>query len=410
MKAGDSSVTTRSVGVCLKAMTSFPHAQALRIAAVATVSASIALAAGTATAERPRTTRNRGFSAEDARVFVAAAKKKKKGKRSKKRRGRKGRNSSGSLAPITECTIGTNDLIHEKIDVSAQVSMMRKMSGSAASRAEASSIYHAIEVGRLAGIYLPPRGVVSARGRMMSPQKGYWQLIPKGELSTCVVGPDGEAPMIVYRENLAPSQIDAAISSAWKSCGLPQVTHQCTYDRNLERPPEKESECESDDDCLAIPGAGNKCNLETNTCFHEFGPGHIDTCEQPRCTPGIPATVDPQCGMTVTRELRECLPVPGEVCGVCENAGKGASACHKQNERKHHAEIRKCKDEHSPAKTAGYTAKCLAQMAKCVDGSPIACAKSAQCMVDPKPVKEYRDCLNRESQRYQERSQECIRE
>lgn len=385
-------------------MTSPPHAQALRIAAVATVSAAIALAAGTATAERPHTTRNRGFSADDAQVFAAAARKKK----GKKRRGRKGRNSSKKTSLITECTIGTNDLIHEKIDVSAQVSMMRKMSGSAASRAEASSIYHAIEVGKLAGIYLPPRGVVSARGRMMSPQRGYWQLIPKGELSTCVVGPDDEPPMIVYRENLTPSQIDAAISSAWKSCGVPLLTHQCTYDRNLERPAE-ENECESDDDCLSIPGAGNRCNLETNTCFHEFGPGHIDTCEQPRCTPGIPATVDPQCGMTTTRELRECLPVPGEVCGVCENGGKGASACHRKNDKRHRAEIKTCKSKHSPGKTAGYTVKCLAHMAKCVDGSPIDCAKAGQCMVDPAPVREYQECLNKEAKRYHERQQVCVR-
>lgn len=391
---------------------SSPQGRGLRIAALLTFAAGLALAASPATAKRPSVTRNRGFSAEAAQVYTASKTNKKrrgrKGKKNKKKR--RGRNKGSSLASQggPPCTIGTDDLIHQQIDVSAQTSLMRKMSGSAKTRTEASSIYHAIEDGTLAGIYLPPRKVVSDRGRRMSPAKGYWQMIPSGKLSACITNPQGEPPMIVYREKLSEGQIDVAISSAWKSCGLP-LTHTCTYDRNLERPAKNIGECDTDEDCLA-QGQGNRCDTNTHTCYTEFPDQPLNLCVQPRCHPGVPATVQPQCGVTPTRELLECLPVVGDVCGVCENGGPGAGPCHKKNERRHKKEVASCKADHSPTKTAIFAFGCLEHMAKCVEGDAIACAKSLPCLVDPKPVREYQDCLNKEAKRYLDRGQKCTRQ
>ncbi len=206
---------------------SFPSGRGFRIAALLAFAAGVALVAAPAIAKRPNVTRNRGFSAEDARVYGARGNKKQKKRR--ERKGKKARKKRKEApVPKAACTIGTEDLIRQPIHASARTSLMRKMSGSETTRAEASSIYRAIVDGTLAGISLEPPKASTPRQRVL----------PPGALSACLTHTDGKPPTIVVREKLNKDQIDTAISSAWKACGLP-TTHACTYASPLKRPSSK---------------------------------------------------------------------------------------------------------------------------------------------------------------------------
>lgn len=202
---------------------SSPRAHGFRIAALMAFAAGVALVAAPAIAKRPNVTRNRGFSAEDARVYGARGKKQKKRRERKGKKARKKRKEAP--VPKAACTIGTEDLIRQPIHASARTSLMRKMSGSETTRAEASSIYRAIVGGTLAGISLEPPKASTPRQRVL----------PPGALSACLTHTDGKPPTIVVREKLNKDQIDTAISSAWKACGLP-TTHACRYESPLKRP------------------------------------------------------------------------------------------------------------------------------------------------------------------------------
>lgn len=161
--------------------------------------------------------------------------------------------ASGTPIAAATCVWKTSDIIDKRIDVSAQKSLMRQMSKGPPKSTHASAMLSAIKSGRLAGIYLPPRKAVSDRGKLLSPPKGYWQLIPSGKHSVCLRQPSNLPPMIVYRENLSAAQIDAALVSAWKTCGLPTPVPGCGYNVNLHPP-----ECTTDSQCIAA-GTGNRC-------------------------------------------------------------------------------------------------------------------------------------------------------
>ncbi len=351
----------------------------------------------------PAATMLTGRSAE-----AAMAKKGKKKKRRAKRKRRQKKKQQAAAALASTCEVRTSDIIQTKIDIGAQYSMMRKMSGDETSRLEASSILHAIDTGALAAVLLPPRKAVSDRGQRMSPQRGYWTMIPKGKNSVCLKEPAGEAPMILYRENLQPPQIDAAITKAWKDCEIRPVPRACEYIVDLHKP---DWDCTTDEECQDRHGSELYfCNPDTHTCALDMAETELETsCElPPNCIVGNPASTMTNCGGSWGDNL--CLPRAGKKCGVCQGQTNKAKTCHDKNNEKHTKARAKCKADHSPGKTAGYAAKCVAHILKCYSNplkSPKDCADAIKCGVDPEPVKQYQQCFNTENQRWSNERDRC---
>jgi hypothetical protein len=119
---------------------------------------------------------------------------------------------------------------------------MHMMSLGGEERLDASAMIAAVKKGALAGILLAPRRSVSDRGQRMSPPKGWWELIPQGQLGTCLLEPIGEPPMMLYRDkngevNFDPSVIDHTLRTMWGLCGLPTPVPACSYLVDLHKPP-----------------------------------------------------------------------------------------------------------------------------------------------------------------------------
>ncbi len=147
--------------------------------------------------------------------------------------------------PVSQCTITTSEIVHSlKIDIgnndskttSAKQAMFRMMiHGDQQTRLEASSMIKATESGALAGIFQSSKGPVAARGQRMTPQRGWWTLLPSGERSTCLKEPAGESPMIIYRtQDMQPSVLEDALKKAWRQCGIPNLPFPCVYKKNME--------------------------------------------------------------------------------------------------------------------------------------------------------------------------------
>ena len=348
-----------------------------------------------------------GLAERSAAAAPSKARKKqekKKRKRRKKRRASKKR----SVTITPPCEVRTSDIIQNKIDIGAQYSMMRKMSGDDTSRLEASSILRALDDGTLAAVLLPPRKAVSDRGQRMSPKQGYWTMIPKGQNSVCLREPAGEAPMILYRENLLPSQLDAAITEAWEACDLPRVPRACEYVVDLHKP---DWDCTSDRDCEQRHGSDQYyCNLDTHTCALDMPETPLETsCElPPNCIVGDAYSTFRNCGGSWGANL--CLPREGQTCGVCQGQTDDAEACHEKNNETHTAARAQCKAEHSFGKTAKYTVECMEHIGKCASNpvrNPKACVDAIACGVDPAPVKEFQQCMRRETDRWDQERERC---
>ncbi|MGE0473780.1 MAG: S8 family peptidase, partial [Nitrospirales bacterium] len=151
--------------------------------------------------------------------------------------------------PVPQCFVKTTDIVHsQKIDIgnndsqttSAKQSLFRMMiHGDVETRREASSMIKATESGALAGIFQRNKGPVALRGQRMTPPKGWWELIPQGQLSLCLKDPAGEAPMIIYREQeMSPPVLDDMLRNAWRQCGLPNLPFPCVYQKNLGNKPQ----------------------------------------------------------------------------------------------------------------------------------------------------------------------------
>ncbi len=154
-----------------------------------------------------------------------------------------------------QCVWHTTDIMDQRIDVSAQVPLMSMMSRGGDDRRDASAMIGAVKEGKLAGILLPPRKAVSDRGKRLSPPKGYWQLIPSGQLGTCWQEPAGEPPMILYRDTNGEQKVDSSViehtlRTQWAQCGLKTPEPPCAYLVDLVKPtpkpgsPEEEKENE----------------------------------------------------------------------------------------------------------------------------------------------------------------------
>ena len=147
-----------------------------------------------------------------------------------------------SVESPSQCVWHTSDIIDPRIDVSAQERLMAMMSRGGEERLDASAMIGAVKQGVLAGILLAPRKVVSDRGQRMTPPKGWWELIPQGQLGTCLQEPGGEPPIILYRDkngasNLDPSLIARTLRNMWGQCGLPTPDPACSYLVDLHKPP-----------------------------------------------------------------------------------------------------------------------------------------------------------------------------
>ncbi|MDR4494762.1 MAG: hypothetical protein R3B74_10105 [Nitrospirales bacterium] len=148
------------------------------------------------------------------------------------------------LVPVQppQCVWQTSDIIDQRIDISAQQRLMTMMSRGGEERLDASAMIGAVKQGSLAGILLSSRKAVSDRGQRMTPPKGWWDLIPQGQLGTCLQEPTGEPPMMLYRDTqgevtLDPSVIDHTLRTVWRQCGLPTPVPACSYLVDLQKPP-----------------------------------------------------------------------------------------------------------------------------------------------------------------------------
>lgn len=237
---------------------------------------------------------------------------------------------SALLAP---CVWKTSDIIDPSIDVSAQQSLMRAMSkGSPVAKKNASAIIGAVKSGELAGVYLPPRKAVSDRGKLLSPPKGYWQLIPTGQPSTCLTQPGNLAPMIIYREGLSESQIDAAIASAWTQCGL-QTPATCGYNVDVTKP-----ECMTHLDCI-VENLGNVC-IE-HECETQIVPNGTKPAQEKTPTPKVTP-----CWYQINCEAHQvCVGADPSaypvVTGVCKDPA-GGKACHDAAWKQLKADVHAC--------------------------------------------------------------------
>ncbi|MDH5426732.1 MAG: S8 family peptidase [Nitrospirota bacterium] len=147
--------------------------------------------------------------------------------------------------PVAQCTVKTSDIVHSlKIDIgdndssttSAKQSLLRMLiHGDLQARREASGMVKATEDGTLAGIFQSSKGPVASRGQRMIPPRGWWDLIPQGQLGMCLQEPAGEPPMIIYRnQEMQPSVLDDTLRKAWRQCGLPTPVLPCTYVKDME--------------------------------------------------------------------------------------------------------------------------------------------------------------------------------
>ena len=132
---------------------------------------------------------------------------------------------------------------------------------------------------------------------------GYWQLIPPGRNSTCLKEPAGEPPLIVYRENLQPAQIDSAVKDAWAECGLPTPDPPCGFVVNAWKPTPADPECRTDRECQE-KGLGWRClnnacvECETTKDCLRFVIGNRCTADK-RCVTDFDKLPDetPSCSM-----------------------------------------------------------------------------------------------------------------
>lgn len=146
------------------------------------------------------------------------------------------------IEPPSQCVWHTSDIIDQRIDVSAQERLMAMMSRGGEERRDASAMIGAVKQGALSGILLAPRKAVSDRGQRMIPPKGWWELIPQGQLGICLQEPVGEPPIILYRDQNGESKIDPSViahtlRATWGQCGLPTPDPACSYLVDLHKPP-----------------------------------------------------------------------------------------------------------------------------------------------------------------------------
>jgi hypothetical protein len=210
----------------------------------------------------------------------------------------------------TACTWRTSDIIEKRIDVSAQVSLMRMMNRGGQDRRDASAMIGAVKSGAIEGMFRPGLMVTVARGQRMTPPRPYWELL-QGQPSACLLEPGGEPPMIVYRDKMVDAQTDQALRAAWAQCGLPTPEPPCDYVVDREQSP--------------------PCKQATETIAACFDRGGVDcpwppSCQGDRSCKGTQAEQDAYMMCIVEKGSNELH----EKCG--EEAKEADPACFGESE------------------------------------------------------------------------------
>lgn len=282
----------------------------------------------------------------------------------------------------TQCLPGYTicDFIHPRITMGAQYALAHLYVQGGEDCALALSMLGAADRGAIVGIHKEDEG----KPALMAQRQGtaWWKLIPDGE--GAIVAELEQPPMVVFEKRLATQRhaLATEMKEAWLGSSL--------SGRWFQPPPAKKTGC-------AAPPTPRVTDEPPKVS------------EPPRCVcdPSIPATVFKQCGVASTGVARECLRVPGETCGICEGSSKKIRECLEKNDERHRAERQRCKDEHSPAKTAKYAIECTKAIAECAEGKLTACAEATRCVADPEPVREFRECLSKESARWDREVKRC---
>ena len=146
---------------------------------------------------------------------------------------------SGSECPFAPARGGpcwtTEDVIDTRIDHHAQTGLLRMFTRGGNWAAEGSAILCAVKTGALEGVYLPDQKAPALRARDAG--SGWWNILPKGQNSTCYQQPPGRAPMIVFGKPVKdnPDLTANALADAWRQCGLQASAPRC-YTATISKP------------------------------------------------------------------------------------------------------------------------------------------------------------------------------
>lgn len=283
------------------------------------------------------------------------------------------------------------DFIHQRITMEAQYALAHLYRQGGEDCMIALSILGGAENGELKGVYMEDQGEPALMARRNG--SSWWLLIPEGQ--GAIVSEHESPPMMVIEKRLAnnPVALADALKQAWNNSSMGA--------RIIEPAPPSLTPCAPEPE----PPEPEHVELPEDKVEGR-------KCPPPSCDPSIAATVYAQCGVNKHGVPIECLPVSGQTCGVCEGTSDKAAKCLKQNEATHKKERQRCKDDYSPGKVAKYSAECLKAMAECYVDKPSpgklkSCLEAAGCFVDPEPLREYQDCLNKESKRYMDEGKRC---
>lgn len=284
-------------------------------------------------------------------------------------------------APKCEPGYTICDFIHPRITMGAQYALAHLYVQGGSKCALALSMLGAAEDHEIVGIYKEDEG----KPALMAQRNGtyWWNLIGKNQ--GAIVSELETPPMVVFEKRLAnkPSVLAAELEEAWNGSSL--------AGRSFPPPPPKMHGC-------APPPKGNISDE----------PPTVSEPPKCQCDPQIPVEVMPQCPLTSIGEPGRCLAVPGSSCGVCEGLRTATKKCLETNDKRHKQERQTCKDQHSPGKTAKYAIECSKAIAECAEGKLTSCAEATECIVDPAPDREFRDCLNKEGARWEKEKKRCL--
>lgn len=272
------------------------------------------------------------------------------------------------------------DFIHPKITMAAQYSLAHLYAQGGEDCALALNILGAAERGGIVGVHKQDEGKPALLAQRNNTT--WWNLVPNGE--GAIVAEFEKPPMVVFEKRMADKPIALAyeIAEAWNGSSL--------RNKSFTPPPPKRHSC-----AAPVPKIDDE-------------PPEIIEPPQCQCFPEFPPEMN-VCGQSPTgRDLR-CLPVPGQECGVCEGENPREKACLDKNDKRHKNERKACKNEYSPEKVAKFVKECAEKAAKDCVGSKdvLACIESANCALNPKPLEDFHDCLNRETDRYQQEAKRC---
>ncbi len=118
--------------------------------------------------------------------------------------------------------LAERDVIHERIDVHAQRSIVRLSKGSRDERFISRFLLRGVQYGTLGGIYIVNQKVPALRAKALG--KGWWTLL-QGRPALCWNEPQGERPLIILGTETVKQApvLDAALVAAFRECGFRQV-------------------------------------------------------------------------------------------------------------------------------------------------------------------------------------------